>query len=520
MKNNKYLIYVFLIALFSATSCVKDELVETEGPVVATSTVKLNEILSTGDPDWIELYNEGSESVDLSGYKLTDSSQEWFIDNLTIAAGSYVAFDCDDSNVPNVSTNFRISSGGEEITLFNAAGELIDQITTPDMSSQSGLTYGRENDGADNWVVMGASRGAANSNVSSGPLLIAELITDITDNSFFDFIVSASDPDGIRDVKLFLEINGSPSIVEMAPIGDGEFSYRIPALEAESVVNYYVVATDESVDRSYFPLTAPDTNASFTVENGNPLFVSVELSNENPPEGEDIIFTVTAFDVTGVDEIRLYYTLDDALEDTKIRVDLDTDDNIVFTGIIPGQVDGTKISYYLRAEDLSGLRTYFPEEVEEDGVVVSDFDHDIASTWPFLDVAPLTILDQLVLNEINGSGNPFDYIELYNGTGAAIDISGYKVYDSNGIVDAYIIPNGTTIASQGFFLIETGGGSPQGQFGISGSGEDVTLVNASDELIDQLLKDDWPGTPLVARSLDGADFWSVPANETPGASNN
>ena len=70
-------------------------------------------------------------------------------------------------------------------------------------------------------------------------------------------------------------------------------------------------------DKSYFPVSAPETKASFTVENGNPLFVSVELSNENPPEAEDIIFTVTAYDVTGVDEIRLYYVLDDADAENK-----------------------------------------------------------------------------------------------------------------------------------------------------------------------------------------------------------
>ena len=205
MKNNKYLVFSALLVLFSTISCVKDEVFDQEGPEVSTSSVKLNEIVSTGDPDWIELYNPSTEAVDISGYKLTDTSQEWVVDNLSIPAGGYVTFDCDDSNVPNVSTNFKISSGGEKITLYNAAGELIDEITTPDMSSQVGLAYGRENDGADDWVVLGASKGTANSNVSSGPLLTADLITGVNDNSYFDYIVSASDPDGIRDVKLFFK---------------------------------------------------------------------------------------------------------------------------------------------------------------------------------------------------------------------------------------------------------------------------------------------------------------------------
>jgi hypothetical protein len=519
MKKFKYFTLLVLAAL-TINSCVEDEVLEdNSGPIVA-GLVKLNEIMSTGEPDWIELYNAGTTAVDLSGYKLTDTSQEWVIDNLTLAAGAYVSFNCDDSNVPNVSTNFKISSGGEKITLYNASNQVIDEITTPDMASQVGLTYGREVDGGDNWIVMSPTKGAANSNVSEAPFITASLITNVNDNSYFDYVIAASDADGIRDVKLYLEINGGVSFFEMAPIGDGEYSYRIPALNEGDVVKYYVVVTDESAAKSYFPATAPDNLASFTVENGTPIFVSVEVSNENPADAEDINFTVVTYDKTGVDEIRLYYVLDDADAESKIRITLDTSDNVTFTGTIPGQTDGTKIAYYLRAEDTAGLRTYFPFEEVVNDVVVSDFDHDNAATWPFVSVAPLEILNQLVINEINASGDPFDFIELYNSTNAAIDISGYKVYDSGGIGVAYTIPDGTVIASQGFYLIETGSGSPQGQFGISSSGEDITLVNASNEMVDQLLKSDWPGTPLVARKLDGAAKWVVPVSETKGTSNN
>ena len=175
MKNLKYLLVV-VIALSSILSCVEDAVLEdNSGPLVKT-TVKLNEIMSTGDPDWLELYNSGSEDVNLSGYKLADTSQEWTIDNLTIAAGKYVTFNCDDSNVSNVSTNFKISSGGEKITLYNANNEVIDEITTLDMSSQVGLTFGREIDGGDIWMVQSPSKGIANSNVNNAPVLIANAL--------------------------------------------------------------------------------------------------------------------------------------------------------------------------------------------------------------------------------------------------------------------------------------------------------------------------------------------------------
>jgi len=518
MKKFKYvLVTLIAIAMFG---CVEDEMMDDgTGPVVV-SDIKLNEIMATGEPDWIELYNGGSESVNLSGYALGDTSQKWVIDNLTLAPGKYVTFNCDDSNVPNQSTNFKISSAGEKITLYNASNEIIDEVTTPDMSSQVGLTYGRETDGGDVWVVMSPSKGLANSNAKTAPLITAELITNVTDNSYVDYTVLASDADGIRDVKLYLEVGSQISFVEMAPVGGGKYTYRIPVTDAGTIVKYYVVATDETASKSYFPTTAPDVKASYTVVNGNPLFVSVVPSNENPSADEPIKFTVKTYDKTGVKEVRLYYVLNNAAADTKTTIVMSTTDNVTFTGIIPGQTDGTKISYYFRAEDNAALRTYYPEEIKTGDVITGPFDHDNSATWPFIQVAPLAILNQLVLNEINASGAPWDFIELHNPTNAAIDISGYKVYDSGGIAVAYSIPAGTSIASKGFYVIETGTGSPQGQFGISSSGEDITLVNTTNVVVDQLLKANWPGAPLVARKLDGGAKWVVPAKETKGTTNN
>jgi hypothetical protein len=40
-----------------------------------TPRVVINELQATGSPDWVELYNPGSTSVDLSGYSLTDNDE-------------------------------------------------------------------------------------------------------------------------------------------------------------------------------------------------------------------------------------------------------------------------------------------------------------------------------------------------------------------------------------------------------------------------------------------------------------
>lgn len=395
MKNYKYLVFSLIIILFGAVSCVEDDVYIGEGPEVGTSTVKINEIMSTGDPDWIELYNSGTETVDLSGYKLADTSQEWTIDNLTIAAKGFVTFDCDDSNIPNVATNFKISSGGEKISLYNATGELIDEITTPDMSSQVGLTYGREVDGDDVLGIMSPTKGSANSNENMAPVLTADPITEFTDV----YSVIASDADGISSVKLVYMINGGVQSIDMALVDD-EYKTSIPQAKVGDVVQYYVVATDNTGLKTYYPENGNNNPATFTVIGG-----IEELSIEGAETGYrgEVTFKVKAYYPDQIDEIRLYYLLpgemQDETNDDKTKVVL-TKNVDYYEGVVPEQNTGNQVHYYLRVEYLDGTKTYYP--LEEDG---SDFDHDLGTTWPSYTVEEKTY-DPVVDTTVNSSNGP------------------------------------------------------------------------------------------------------------------
>jgi|GEM_PF-2230558 len=523
--KTKIFLSVLSAALIFISGCVKDEMYVSDITPGSDVVLVINEVASNnGDPnpDWMEIYNPGDAEVDISGFGVYDKPAAIYTIPVgtKIAAKGYFVIVCDVALAgtdPTKYAAFGISSGGESVFLVDATTAIIDQVDVPAMPL--GVSYARIPNGGDVFANANPTKGAENSNTNAIPLLIAEPVTGVNDNSQYEYTVTASDADGIRDVKIYTEVGTDVKITEMAPIGAGKYKFSFPLMAAGTIVKYYVVATDETGKKAYFPSTAPATNASFVVANGMPKFESVVLSNENPSDGEAVIFTVKAYDKTGVKEVRLYYTLNDALADTKITVILTTTDNLTFTGTIPGQPDLTKISYYLRAEDNAALRTYFPAETVVDGVVTSAFNHDVASTWPFIKVAPLVPLNQLVINEINASGAPWDFVELFNSTNAAINISGYKIYDSGGLGVAYVIPAGTSIAAGGFFVMETGSGSPQGQYGISSSGEDITLVNGSDVIVDQLLKVNWPGVPLVARKKDGLPKWVVPTAESKGTAN-
>ena len=101
--------------------------------------------------DWVELYNSGTETVDLSGYGLSDNikrPRKWqFPSGTTIAPGEYKIVLCDGSDtVYNASsiqhTNYRIfRAGGETMCLSDPYGAVLDKVVLPEIPTN--VSYGR-----------------------------------------------------------------------------------------------------------------------------------------------------------------------------------------------------------------------------------------------------------------------------------------------------------------------------------------------------------------------------------------
>jgi hypothetical protein len=518
MRTRLYFL-ILSLGFFISTACVEDNMfVSNTGN--SDVVLVINEVMSNmGDPnpDWIEIYNPGNAVVDMAGFGVYDnpSAKYTFATGTTIAAKGYLVIVCDKAlatSDPAQYANFGISSGGEAVYLVDASDAVIDQVEVPAMSL--GISYARIPDGGVAFANANPTKGAANSNTNEAPVIEADtLVTgSINDNQRYVYDIVVKDASGIASVKIWLQTSEETIFADMAPMGGGEYRYVFPLLPTGSI-SYYIEAVDETGLKSHLKTDAGNP-FTLNVVDGLAVFNSVTLSNNNPGDMEDVLVTVNVYDRSGISGVRLYYLINNEDAANKLQLDM-VYANGVWTATIPGQTNNTVVRYYIRAIDNSALKSYYPIE---DGL--GEFNHDAGSTWPQIVFAPLNILNKLVINEINASGSPYDYIELYNSTSAAIDISGYKVYDSGGTAVAYTIPASTTIAAGGFYLIQTGSGSPQGQFGISGSGETITLENALGIMVDQVLQVNWPGTPLIIRKKDGAELWVVTTTATPGATNN
>ncbi len=119
----------------------------------------------------------------------------------------------------------------------------------------------------------------------------------------------------------------------------------------------------------------------------------------------------------------------------------------------------------------------------------------------------------IVVNEIESSGgDPGDWTELYNAGPEAVDISGWTFKD-NDDSHVYVIPEGATIESGGYYLIEE---AAQG-FGL-GSGDSARLYSADMTLVDSHT---WSGHAATSygRCPDGTGEFVTPFSVTKGGPN-
>jgi len=102
---------------------------------VAASKINLNREGYRGLIEYIELYNDSSEDVNLSGYSISVSpDSEFFFDNITIKAGKYLLL-LAKGGIPAAGESIaiediRINGAGETIILRDSTGNVLDHLET------------------------------------------------------------------------------------------------------------------------------------------------------------------------------------------------------------------------------------------------------------------------------------------------------------------------------------------------------------------------------------------------------
>lgn len=139
------------------------------GPVYVNELVADNETGATDEEgkfeDWIELYNGSAAAVSLAGYTLSDDParpDKWpFPPEASIPAGGYLIAWCDEDQEDGpLHTNFKLARTGETISLYDAGGTLVDEVTYPELTDDQ--AYARRADGNAEFVIQAPTFASSN----------------------------------------------------------------------------------------------------------------------------------------------------------------------------------------------------------------------------------------------------------------------------------------------------------------------------------------------------------------------
>jgi hypothetical protein len=268
---------------------------------IALIHLAINEFMALNDfsfpgpqgdfPDWIEIYNAGSEDVMLGGYyladNLTDPSAMYQIpdtypDSVTVPAGGYILFYANKGQASSVlNLNFKLSGGGEQVGLWDPDQIILDSLTYG--SQTADISYGRFPDGSNLWMSFTFPTPGESNAVSSGPLII-EVIREPQFPEFTDeVIITAQVTSGFLGLSVSLKYNTGSGYIDVEMLddglsGDGEagddvFGGTIPAMEKGSNVNWYIVASDDAPSTTFFPAEGAANPLTYTVTDWTPVAI-------------------------------------------------------------------------------------------------------------------------------------------------------------------------------------------------------------------------------------------------------
>ena len=151
---------------------------QVQSPTALNGPVVINEIMASNsttvaDPqgdfeDWIELYNTSNQTVDLSGYYLSDNPAnlpKYLIpQGVTIPALGYKIFWADEDGVDGPDhCNFKLAASGEVLFLLNPNLVIVDSLTFGQQVTDMG--YARVPNGTGNFVIQAPTFNANNNSV-------------------------------------------------------------------------------------------------------------------------------------------------------------------------------------------------------------------------------------------------------------------------------------------------------------------------------------------------------------------
>jgi len=178
-------------------------------------------------------------------YQIPDT----YPDSVTVAAGGFIVFYAnknEDVSYSVLNLDFKLSGDGEHVGLWNPDMVVLDTLTY--MEQYADTSYGRYQDGTDNWYMMADyTPGASNTNPNEGPTDVELYINEFMASNDFAY------PGPQGDFPDWIEIYNAGFMSDK--LDDPEAMYQIPDTYPDSVTvaagGFIVFYANKNEDVSY-----------------------------------------------------------------------------------------------------------------------------------------------------------------------------------------------------------------------------------------------------------------------------
>jgi Lamin Tail Domain/CotH kinase protein/Chitobiase/beta-hexosaminidase C-terminal domain len=277
-------------------------------------------------PDWLELFNQGTNTVDISNWSLSDSGNARsfvFPGGTTIAAGGYLVVWCDTAtNDPGLHSGFALAKGGDQVFLYDTNTNRVDaisfgqQITDLSLGRVNGLWQltipttnalnvavtldASTNVSINEWLTTGGTNWIELFNRSSNAPVALKGFYLATSNSLFQMnALSFLPPRGF--IQLFVTNAPGPASVDLTmPVNAGAITlYDDIGNQLDNII--YGAQTngisegrfpDGATNRYFMPIPTP--GAANVIPNHAPSLAAI--GNKFIHLGQTVQFTATATD--------------------------------------------------------------------------------------------------------------------------------------------------------------------------------------------------------------------------------
>lgn len=246
--------------------------------------------------DWVEVVNRSVQSVNLSGYGLTDKLDEplqWVFPSGTVLGPNQrllIWADEDGAQGPH-HADFKISKGGEMLGLFKPDASLVDFVAL--RSLRDDASWGRRFDGSSLWTLQGTpSPGGPNTGAGNQPpnFWSVEPAEELPAAGEVNPLTAMIEDEG-SVVATTLWVDTGSGFVATPLRDDGAsgdesanddlYGATLPAIQIGGTLRFYLEATDDAGLTSFDPPDGADDPYSYALEPPTVLVFVNEVMADN-----------------------------------------------------------------------------------------------------------------------------------------------------------------------------------------------------------------------------------------------